>query len=82
MMPNLADTKLRENFVRKLEAAEKLSNKGLVTAWEEKFVDSLRENFELRDAQLDLGVDPWNPTASQWNTLGEIAAQLGEGFRG
>jgi hypothetical protein len=81
-MPNLADTKLRENFVRKLEAAEKLQGKGLVTEWEAKFIESLREKFELRDAMLDLGVDPWNPSASQWNTLGEIAAQLGDGFRG
>jgi hypothetical protein len=81
-MPNLADTKLRENFVCKLEAAEKLKAKGLTTQWEAEFVDSMREKFELRDAMLDLGVDPWNPSASQWNTLSEIAAQLGDGFRG
>lgn len=81
-MPNLADAKMREMFVKRLEAAEKLKKTGFVTDWEEGFIEDMREKFELRDSQLDLAVDPWNPSSSQWNTLGEIAAQLGDGFRG
>jgi hypothetical protein len=61
---------MRETFVKKLEACEK--NLLPMMAFEQQIVEDLRRNFDERETQLDLGMNPWNPSADQWNTLGII----------
>jgi hypothetical protein len=73
-LPNLADSNMRSQFVKKLEACEKFRNH--LDDWEQKFADDMREKFDGRDDDVDLGVSPWNPSANQWNTLSEIARKV------
>lgn len=75
-MPNLADSHMREQFVRKLEACEAPLALRHASDWERRFISDLREHFEGREDAIDLGCVPWNPTSNQWNTLSEIAGKL------
>lgn len=70
-MPNISDSLMARNFVAALETAESYGM--ALSEWESNFVKSLRQSFEGREDQIDLGLNPWNPTANQWNTLKEIA---------
>lgn len=70
VVPNLADSHMCAQFVKKLETCE---SSRLLTNWEMQFITGLRNSFDERETQLDLGVQPWNPTSNQWNTLSEIA---------
>lgn len=69
-MPNLADSLQCNTFVTKLVACERRVNE--MSDWERQFISDMREKFDMREDQLDMGVNPWNPSSTQWNTLGEI----------
>lgn len=74
-MPNLADSGIRDHFLIKLTRVEK-ANYGELSEWEETFIQSLRESFDLREQEADLGLTQWNPSVKQWNQLGEIYRRL------
>lgn len=69
-MPNLADSLQCRQFVEKLEACEK--TQAHLTNWEVEFIRDMRESFNSREDAIDLGCNPWNPSANQYNTLCEI----------
>ena len=69
-MPNLADSHMCDQFVRKLTTCERRLVE--MSDWEQSFIKDIRAKFAAREDQLDLGVTPWNPSHRQWNTLGEI----------
>jgi hypothetical protein len=72
---NLADSSTSTKFVSMLEKAE--SNAGtLLNNWESEFVSEMRGSFNSREDAIDLGIQPWNPTVKQWNTLHDIASKL------
>jgi hypothetical protein len=75
-MPNLADSLQCKQFVAKLEKCEAISD-NLLSQWESTFIQDMREKFETRETMIDLGMNPWNPTANQINTLSEIAGKYG-----
>lgn len=66
-MPNLADSHMRESFVRSLEKCESYGMQ--VSEWESNFIKDIRMRFEGREDLEDMGLPAWNPTANQWNTL-------------
>lgn len=72
---NLADERNRSKFVAMLEKCEPHVDR-VLDNWESKFVSDMRERFDARDDMLDMGMTPWNPTVSQWNTLHGIASKL------
>ena len=72
-VPSLSDAGYMRRFVKRLEAAEAYCKTNRSSQWEDQFVADMREKFESREVMQDLGVTPWSPTASQWNTLGEIS---------
>jgi hypothetical protein len=69
-MPNLADSLQCSQFLTKLVACERRINE--MSPWEQEFVSDMRAKFNMREDQMDMGVNPWNPSANQSNTLGEI----------
>jgi hypothetical protein len=70
---NLADSTVCAKFVVMLERAERMSKQNArLTDWELTFVNDMRDRFDAREDQSDMGMQPWNPTTSQWNTLHEI----------
>lgn len=73
-MANLADSLQRAQFVKKLEACEKYRNH--LTDSEYKFIEDMREKFDGREDDTDMGLSPWNPTSSQLNWLSAIAGRL------
>ena len=74
-MPNLSDNFMLTQFVNKLSQAEAISD-NLLTSWEVEFISHLRDSFDMRESQADLGISQWNPSANQWNTLDEIVARF------
>lgn len=72
-VPSLSDAGHMRRFVARLEKAEAYCKTNRSSQWEDQFVADMREKFESREVMADLGVTPWSPTASQWNTLGEIS---------
>lgn len=50
------------------------TNNGL-REFELDFVESMKEKFESREAALDLGVTPWNPTTKQYLYLTTLKGQ-------
>lgn len=75
-VPNLSDSFTMRMFVGKLEQAEAYCKTNRSSQWEDQFVSDIREKFESRDVMMDMGVTPWSPTASQMNTLSDIAGRL------
>lgn len=71
VMPNICDSVQCARFVRMLEHCEGLSPYAM-TDWEKQFVSDLREKFDHRDQDEDMGVSPWQPSVNQWNTLHEL----------
>jgi hypothetical protein len=74
-MKNLADSSTSTKFVSMLEKAEAAAGT-LLNNWESEFVSEMRTQFETREQAIDLGVQPWNPTVKQWNTLHTIVSAL------
>lgn len=75
-MPNLADSHMREQFVRRLETCETSRNRDLLDQWEVTFVEGLRKRFDSREDAIDMGITPWSPSVKQWNQLGELERKL------
>lgn len=73
-MPALVGSTL-DFFCGRLAYAERHASE--LDQWEQRFVSDMRERFEIREDQLDLGLQPWNPSVNQYNTLFEIAERLG-----
>jgi len=71
-MPNICDSKLHRTFSDRLDKCKQASY-GVLTSWETNFVDDLSTLLDGREAQLDLGMSPWSPSAHQWNQLAMIA---------
>lgn len=59
-----------------LRKCEQVKGNVALTNWEREFVLSIRENFDAREAQEDLGLTAWVPTRSQYNTLHGIWSKL------
>ncbi len=74
-MPNLADSYMATQFVEKLERCESASPK-VLDFWERQFVSDMRMHFDERETQLDMGMNPWNPSVGQWNQLQMIAEKI------
>jgi hypothetical protein len=74
-MPNLCDGLQCHQFVEKLEKCESIAD-NLLTQFESDFIASMRDNFESREAMIDLGMTGWSPSANQINTLSEIAGKF------
>ena len=55
------------NMLTKVEAEIQKSN--FFTDYECSFVADMREKFDGRDAQLDLGTTAWIPSLKQYNFL-------------
>lgn len=72
-VPNLSDSFTMRMFNSRMEKAEAYCKSNRSSQWEDEFIRDMREKFESREVMMDLGVTPWSPTASQWNTLGEIS---------
>lgn len=75
-VPSLSDAGHMRRFVARLEKAEAYCKTNRSSQWEDQFVADMREKFESREIMMDMGVTPWSPTASQWNTLSDIAGRL------
>lgn len=75
-MPNLADCKTIERFVDRLTRCEKYDH--LLSDSDVRFVERLRESFDTREAAIDLGCNPWNPAADDWNRLFMLAERFPE----
>ena len=74
---NLAHTDNSKRFVAMLEKCEAWGyGKVALTPWEARFISDMRNNFDARETQADLGMTPWSPTMNQWNTLHGIASKL------
>lgn len=69
-MPNISDSLQCRNFLKMLTKCEDESRQ--LNQGEDRFVAQMRESFEAREDQIDLGITPWNPTVSQWNWLSDI----------
>lgn len=67
-MPRLDDKWMLTNFVKMLEKAEEIPD-NILTDFEVDFIASIRDKFDARESQADLGIPLWNPSANQWNTL-------------
>jgi hypothetical protein len=67
---NLANQTMRESFLEKLERCE--ANINMMPDYEAGFIRDMRRKFDERETQEDLGINPWNPSARQWNFLTHI----------
>lgn len=77
-MPNISDPLQHKNFVRRLKDCEYATEHApyMLTSWEFTFIRDMREKFDERETMADLGITPWSPTTSQWNTLDEIHRKI------
>lgn len=73
-MTNLANPVLLDQFVARLERAERFWD--MLSLYDAKFIGEMRDRFESREQSEDLGVQPWSPSAKQWNYLISITESL------
>ncbi len=74
-MPDINNAWMNQKFEAKLEACESSAHR--LSDWELQFVESLRSNYDSREAVEELGGHGWNPSVKQWNQLSSIAERVG-----